>query len=82
VGGLAARGMVMKVQELGAGGGGSEFSAILRVDAAAVDGPLGLIRPVLTYRLLEFAVYSPPHDWLEASQKSTPPRPCATVSLY
>ena len=68
MGGPAARGMVMKVQELGAGGG-SEFLAILRVNAAAVDGPLGLIRPVPTYRLLEFAIYSPPHHWLEAISK-------------
>lgn len=71
MGGPAAWGMVMKVQELGAGGG-SEFLAILRVNSAAVDRPLGLIAPVPRYRLFEFAPYSPPHQLLADSLAKSP----------
>jgi hypothetical protein len=68
VGGPAARGMVRKVQELGAGGG-PEFSIILRVNVVGVDRPPGLIPPVRTYCVFDFAAYSPPDDCLRGLQE-------------
>jgi len=80
VGGPAAWGMVMKVQN-SVPGVGSEFSTILRANTAAVDSPLGLIRPVPTYRLFEFAAYSPSYELRTGDPPKSPQHPGLALVL-